>query len=156
GRRRREAGLDHVDLEPGELARDLELLGGSQAGARRLLAIAQGRVEDPDAARGDRRAAHRAEPAAAGAALPDAADPTEPWASPASTTTGLRNAICARRSRPTCSIWCSLSCWRRRANSAPPDSCSAIQRLANEPLWMSVRTSFMAVFTPSVIRGPDT
>ena len=103
GRGSREAGLDHVDLEPNELAGDLELLGGRQAGAGRLLAVAEGRVEDPDAARRDGRSAHRGVPAAAGAgAVAD--DPTDPWASPASTTTGLRNAIWARRSRPTCSI----------------------------------------------------
>ena len=50
GRGGREAGLDHVHLEPRELARDLELLRGGQAGAGRLLAVAQGRVEDPDPA----------------------------------------------------------------------------------------------------------
>ena len=43
----REAGLDDVDLEPHELAGDLELLGGGQPGAGRLLAVAQGGVEDP-------------------------------------------------------------------------------------------------------------
>ena len=60
GRGGREAGLDHVDLEPRELARDLELLGGGQAGAGRLLAVAQGRVEDPDPAGRDARAEARA------------------------------------------------------------------------------------------------
>ena len=45
----REAGLDDVDLEARQLAGDLELLGGGQAGARRLLPVAQGRVEDADA-----------------------------------------------------------------------------------------------------------
>src|SRR3954470_13050860 len=67
GRGGREAGLDDIDLQARELAGDLELLGGGQPGARRLLAVTQGRVEDPDAAGGDRRAAHRGEPAAAGA-----------------------------------------------------------------------------------------
>ena len=51
GRGGREAGLDDVDLEPRELAGDLELLGGGQPGAGRLLAVAQGGVEDADAAR---------------------------------------------------------------------------------------------------------
>ena len=50
GRGRREAGLDDVDLEPDELAGDLELLGRGQPGAGRLLPVAQGRVEDPDGA----------------------------------------------------------------------------------------------------------
>ena len=47
----REAGLDDVDLEPHELAGDLELLGRGEAGARRLLAVAERRVEDADAIR---------------------------------------------------------------------------------------------------------
>ncbi len=44
----REAGLDDVDAQLGELARDLELLGPVHGGARRLFAVAQCRVEDPD------------------------------------------------------------------------------------------------------------
>ena len=54
----REAGLDDVDLEPGELAGDLELLGGGQPGAGCLLPVAQGRVEDPDRAGRDRTGAY--------------------------------------------------------------------------------------------------
>ena len=46
GRGDREAGLDHVDAEPRELLGDLELLGGVQRDAGRLLAVAQRRVED--------------------------------------------------------------------------------------------------------------
>ncbi len=46
----RKAGLDHVDLEPDELAGDFELLGRGQARAGRLLAVAQGGVEDADRA----------------------------------------------------------------------------------------------------------
>ena len=46
GRGDREAGLDHVDAEPGELLGDLELLGRVQRDAGRLLAVAQRRVED--------------------------------------------------------------------------------------------------------------
>ena len=97
GRGGREAGLDDVDLEAGELAGDLELLGGGQAGAGRLLAVAQGRVEDADRAAdataraghgGTARSPRRARRASAAA-----------WAWPASTTTGLRNAIWARSSR---------------------------------------------------------
>ncbi len=52
-RRGRKAGLDDVDPEARELASDLELLGRSQAGARSLLAVAQGRVEDAHGARRD-------------------------------------------------------------------------------------------------------
>ena len=42
----REAGLDHVDAEPRELLGDLQLLLRVQRDARRLLAVAQRRVED--------------------------------------------------------------------------------------------------------------
>ena len=42
----REAGLDHVDAQPRELLGDLELLRRVQRDARRLLAVAQRRVED--------------------------------------------------------------------------------------------------------------
>jgi len=48
-RRRREAGLDDVDLEPLELARDAELFVLGHRGAGRLLAVAQGGVEDEQA-----------------------------------------------------------------------------------------------------------
>lgn len=45
-----EAGLDDVDAEAGELARDCELLRGGHGGARGLLAIAKGGVEYSDVA----------------------------------------------------------------------------------------------------------
>jgi hypothetical protein len=45
-RRDREARLDDVDAEPSELVRDLELLLLVQRDPRRLLTVAQGRVED--------------------------------------------------------------------------------------------------------------
>ena len=48
GRRDREAGLDDVDAEAGELVGDLELLAGVQRDAGRLLAVAQRGVEDAD------------------------------------------------------------------------------------------------------------
>ena len=48
GRGDREPGLDDVDAQLGELVRDLELLGPVQGSARRLFAVAQRRVEDPD------------------------------------------------------------------------------------------------------------
>ena len=48
GRGDREAGLDHVDAEAGELLRDLDLLLRVQGDARRLLAVAQRRIEDVD------------------------------------------------------------------------------------------------------------
>ena len=46
--RDREAGLDDVDPEAGELLGDLELLGDVERDAGRLLAVSQGRVEDLD------------------------------------------------------------------------------------------------------------
>jgi hypothetical protein len=45
----RESSLDHVDAEPRELLGDLQLLGGVERDARRLLAVSQGRVKDDDA-----------------------------------------------------------------------------------------------------------
>ncbi len=50
GRDAREAGLDAVDAEPVEQARDLELLGRVEDDADGLLAVAQRRVVEPDAA----------------------------------------------------------------------------------------------------------
>ena len=44
----RESSLDHVDAEPRELLRDLQLLGRVQRDARRLLAVSQGGVKDDD------------------------------------------------------------------------------------------------------------
>ena len=73
GRGGRKAGLDDIDLEARQLAGDLELLGRGQPRARCLLAVAQGRVEDPDAAGRDERPgrpgyrAHDLVPAVAGA-----------------------------------------------------------------------------------------
>ena len=52
----REPGLDDVDPERGQGAGDLELLGHVHARARRLLAVAQGRVEDPHPVRVGRTA----------------------------------------------------------------------------------------------------
>ena len=49
GRGDREAGLDHVDAEAGELLGDLHLLGGVQGYPGRLLAVPQGGVEYVDA-----------------------------------------------------------------------------------------------------------
>ena len=46
----REACLDDVDAEPLELLRDRRLLAGLQRDARRLLAVAQRRIEDRDPA----------------------------------------------------------------------------------------------------------
>jgi hypothetical protein len=48
GRGDREAGLDHIDAEARELLRDLDLLLRVQRDARRLLAVAQRRIEDVD------------------------------------------------------------------------------------------------------------
>src|SRR5262249_48116065 len=59
GRGDREAGLDHVDAEPRELLRNLDLLLRVERDPRRLLAVAQRRVEDVDPVLlGYARAAH--------------------------------------------------------------------------------------------------
>jgi hypothetical protein len=48
-RRDREAGFDDVHAEPRQLVGDLELLGRVERDARRLLPVAQRRVEQQDA-----------------------------------------------------------------------------------------------------------
>ena len=98
----REAGLDDVDLEPRELAGDLELLGGGQPGAGRLLPVAQGRVEDADAARRARTARRAAVRRALIGRAPGVVAAACAW--PASTSTGSRNGIWARSRAPTRSI----------------------------------------------------
>ena len=115
GRGGREAGLDDVDLEARELAGDLELLGGGQAGAGRLLPVAQGRVEDADAARRHERPGRARVRARLIARRPGVV--AAAWAWPAWTSTGLRNGIWARSRAPTCSIWWSRSAARSRSNS---------------------------------------
>ena len=111
----REAGLDDVDVEADQLARDLDLLLGRQRRTRRLLPVAQGRVEDTDAPAltdaSGRRGAHEA-PAAG-------RRPAEAWAWPAVTSTGSSHAICERSAAPTCSIWWSRSCARSRSKVGP-------------------------------------
>ena len=54
----REPGLDDVDAERREGPGHLDLLGHVHARARRLLAVAQGRVEDPDSVRVRIRVGH--------------------------------------------------------------------------------------------------
>ena len=49
------AGLDHINLELGELSGDLELLGNGETGSWRLLTIAQRRIEDANRTRCDAR-----------------------------------------------------------------------------------------------------
>src|SRR6476619_2797530 len=85
----------------GKLARDVELLGGGQAGTRGLLPVTQGGVEDADAARGDERSrgpgyrrAHRAAPGVV----------ADAWDWPATTSTGSRNGIWPRNREPTRSM----------------------------------------------------
>ena len=94
GRGGREAGLDDVDLEADQLAGDLELLGGGQAGAGRLLAVAQGGVEDADAPRRHERARGPGYGAALIGRRPGVV--AAAWAWPAWTSTGFRNGIWAR------------------------------------------------------------
>ena len=97
----REAGLDDVDVEPDELAGDLELLGHRQRRARGLLAVAQGRVEDPDAALGAGRPRLGRARYAAGAHRAAPGVVADAWAWPATTSTGSRNGIWARSREPT-------------------------------------------------------
>ena len=154
GRGGREAGLDDVDLEAGQLARDVELLGGGQAGARRLLPVAQGGVEDADAARGDERSrgpgyrrAHRAAPGVV----------ADAWDWPATTSTGSRNGIWARNREPTRSMRWSRSAARRRSNSLRPDSLSAIQLSGERPVLDLLEDLLIVARTcSSMIRGPLT
>ena len=109
-RSHREAGLDDVDAQPLELAREAHLLVRSHRAAGRLLAVAEGRVEDGDAsAQGTASTG-----AAAGRSSPSAV-----------TVSGSRNGIRARRRSPTCSIGCARSSFRRAWNQNAPDSLSA-------------------------------
>ena len=138
----REAGLDDVDLEARELAGDLELLGGGQAGAGRLLAVAQRRVEDADAARRHERPGgpgYRA--SALIAAAPGRASPTA-WAWPACDLDRVEERHLGPQPRAdlldlVVAVGCAQAARTRRA----PASLSAIQRSANVPSWMSLRTS---------------
>ena len=146
GRGGREAGLDDVDLEPGELAGDLELLGRGQPGARRLLAVAQGRVEDPDAARRARTAA-----AARRVRAPRRSSAPRPrrrsaaaWASPASTDDRVEERhLGPQLGADLLDLVVAVLLRAAARTRSPPDSLSAIQRSANEPPWMSARTSFI-------------
>src|SRR5206468_1732562 len=60
GRGSGESRLDDVDAKPGQLTSDLDLLLDRERGAGRLLAVAEGRVEDADAPAP--RCAHRRDP----------------------------------------------------------------------------------------------
>ena len=80
-----EAGLDHIDLELGELPGDLQFLGNGQAGSWRLLTIAQRRIEDTYCASDDawpRSTVHLAPPFSAA-----------PCAPSMSTSTGFKKVI---------------------------------------------------------------
>ena len=134
----REAGLDDVDLEARQLAGDLELLGGGQPGAGRLLPVAQGRVEDADAARGHERAGgpgyaarspggarrRRRRLGLAGHDL-DRVEERHLGTQPAADLLDLVVAVGGAQ---------ALELVRG------PESFSAIQRVANVPSWISSRT----------------
>ena len=104
--RGREAGLHDVDAEHGELARHLEFLGARHRCARRLLAVAQRGVEDPDVVA------------------------VRPWSRHRYTSLASRNGIIRRSSRPTSSIGCVLSFARRGSKRGRPFRFSAIQSRA--------------------------
>ena len=91
-----EARLNDVNLQLGELSRNLQLLGNGEAGARRLLTIAQGGVKDTNGAGGDARAwcpVHLPAPFSAA-----------PCAPSMSTSTGFKKVIWWRSALPTFSI----------------------------------------------------
>ena len=150
GRGGREAGLDDVDVEPRELARDLDLLARRsarrRAPARRRAGSCRRCVPGTSVVIGCLLARWRSVPG------PPRPGPGPAWSPRPGRATPSGSAGAA----PTCSIWWSRSAWRRRANSAPPESYSAIQLSAKRPLWMSESTSFIDCLTPSVTRGPLT
>jgi len=90
------ARLNNVNLQLGELSRNFQLLGNGEAGAWRLLTIAQGCVEDANGAGGDawaRSAVHLPAPFSAA-----------PCAPSMSTSTGFKKVIWWRSALPTFSI----------------------------------------------------
>src|SRR5438309_5956096 len=127
--RDREPGFDHVDAQLFQLARDAQLGVCVEVEARRLLSVAQRRVEDEYSVRV--RLFHFS--------------------------TGSNQVIIARSSRPTCSIWWSASFLRMAMNCSRPFEFSSSQRSANEPSWISASTLRICWRTwSSMTRGPDT
>src|SRR5205085_9388226 len=137
----REPGLDDVDAEVRERLRDEELCVPRERRARRLLAVAQGRVEDGDLSH-----------------LP-AADPTGSrlGAGAACCGTSRRGShgIISRSLRPTCSIGWFCSFARCAYRFGAPLWYSAIHFFACVPSLMSRRTLRISWRTrASMIRGP--
>src|SRR5262249_26925202 len=127
--------LDDVDAETRERLRDIELLDGRHRGARRLLAVAQGRIEDPDSV------VH----------VPLADQ------SPGLMVTGSKNGIMARSSAPTFSMRSSRSFPRSASKVGRPVLFPSIHFFANVPSWISARIFFIVSrVRSSTTRGPDT
>ncbi len=110
------------------------------AGAGRLLAVAQGRVEDADAALGAGGPRLRRAPYAAGAHRAAPGVVAEACAWPATDLDRVEERhLAAQVARRPARSGDRDPAERRRSNSGRPDSFSAIQRPANVPSWMSAQ-----------------
>src|SRR5579884_3762295 len=123
GRGRRKACLDDIDIEAHKLVGHLYLLFKGHCRAGRLLAIAQGRVKNPNY----RRVCHDV--------VPPCSLITYFFASAISgrLSTGLSQGIIARSSEPICSIWCWALALRMALKLGRPAWFSRIQRVAKVP-----------------------
>src|SRR5439155_11577905 len=127
GRRQGEAGFDDVNPEPRQLAGDPEFLIGVEGGARGLLAVAQGRVEDVYAL------VHQ----------------FLFWPF------GLSQGIIARSSAPTFSTSSSFACRRKLLKAGRPAWFSRIHVRAKVPSWISRRICRISSRTAGLMtRGP--
>src|ERR1700694_882597 len=135
GGREREAGLDDVDAQKGELARDDKLLVGVERSARRLLPVAQRGVEDVDAVVYSIWCAHQF------------------FAFPS----GFNHGIMARSSVPTFSMSSPLARCREALKVGRPAWFSRIQVRAKVPSWLSRRIGRISSRTAALMtRGPLT
>src|SRR5439155_24071485 len=134
----REAGFDHVHSEPRQLVGHLQLGFRAHPEAGRLLAVAEGGVEDVDLPVGGRGA-------------------PRPYVVLLHRSAGSSHGIIDRSSAPTFSIWCSAFCFRISRNFDLPLEFSSIHCSAKEPSWISLSTWRMVCRTcSSMTRGPDT
>src|ERR1039457_760179 len=119
----RESRFDDVDLEPCELMSDLQFVLGVERDPRRLLAVAQGRVEDGE------RLGHTA-----ASSRPDSAST---FSMPGAVLESSQ-PIFERSSAPTRSMGRCCSSSRYSTKFGRPDSLSSIHRFAKVPSWMSL------------------
>src|SRR5581483_8948372 len=143
GRRRGEARLDHVDAEVRERVREAELRRRRKARARRLFAVAEGRVEDLYFAHG-------------GSSYFAAATASAARGASCMGTSFLGSQGIIRRSaRPTSSIGWRCSFARVSYRRGAPLRYSAIHSFANVPSLISARILRIDAFTwSSTTRGP--